>query len=302
MYSAEKSGLVFNIQGYSVHDGPGIRTLVFLKGCPLRCLWCSNPESLSSKPEVGHNASKCLGCGRCVAACPDKALELTDCGVIIDRGRCTGCGRCAKACPAKAMILFGEVMTARAVLDKVEQDAAFYSRSSGGMTVSGGEPFLQFEFLLALLKEADRRAIHKAVETCGCVQEGLFLEGAALLDYLLFDIKHMDGSIHKKVTGRDNKQILRNLQSVRQRYPSLPVHIRTPIIPGVNDSEEAVEAIARFVKDLGVERYELLPFHRLGEPKYGFLGQSYPVAGQKLPEGKIAMLNNVVYRYFSESI
>lgn len=296
----EPTGIVFNMQGYSVHDGPGIRTLVFLKGCPLRCEWCSNPESQLGKTEIGYNINKCLRCGRCVASCPEKVLKLTDKGIQINRELCTQCNACSEACPSKAIITYGSVMTAKEVLNKVEQDSAFYARSGGGMTLSGGEPFMQFDFFMALLEEANTRAIHTAVETAAWVKESHFLQGAALLDYMLCDVKHMDNDMHKKGTGKDNGLILQNIKNVRKQYPNLPLHIRTPLIPEFNDTEESIEAIACFAKDIGAIQYELLPFHRMGEQKYTYLDRISPTLGKKIEDTRLARLNKIVQKYYPE--
>ena len=183
--SDKNRGTVFNIQRYSVHDGPGIRTLVFLKGCPLRCLWCSNPESQEAAPQLAYNADKCLGCGRCVAICPQQALRLEQDGIHRDRERCDpACRACAEVCPGQALTFYGKTMTAREVLDKVEEDAAFYARSGGGLTLSGGEPLQQGDFCLSILEEAEHRAVHTAMESCGQAPEETILAACGKLDYL----------------------------------------------------------------------------------------------------------------------
>ncbi len=300
MITTRDTGIIFNMQAYSVHDGPGIRTLVFLKGCPLSCAWCCNPESQSLKLELGYNKSKCLLCARCVTACLNKALEITSEGISIDREKCVQCGACTKICPSKAVIMYGSSMTAKEVLDKVEQDSAFYARSGGGMTLSGGEVFSQFEFLMSLLKEAEKRAIHTAIETCGFVKEENLLKAAELLDYLLYDIKHTDSEKHKEGTGQDCTIIMNNIRKVREKFPSLPVHIRTPIIPNFNDSVEVVESIAKFAKEIGAKKYELLAYHKMGEQKYGYLNREYKMPDDKLEPEYFDKLKSVVEKYFPE--
>lgn len=303
-------GFIFNIQKYSVHDGPGIRTTVFLKGCPLRCSWCSNPESQRHTPELGYNISRCLHCGRCAAACPEKALglPLPEKSVHIDRQACRACAilrkqepPCVAACPAQALARYGGAVHVREVLEEVERDAVFYARSGGGMTLSGGEPFAQGDFALALLRGARKRYIHRAVETCGAADEALFLEGCGLCDYLLFDIKHMDSATHKTATGMGNERIVRNIRNVRAAYPQLHIHIRTPLVPGFNDTEETVRNIAVFARELGAQEYEVLPYHRMGLQKYGYLGREYPLGGALLDNSAADELTRVALQTFQDA-
>lgn len=284
------TGLVFNIQKYSVHDGPGIRTIVFFKGCPLRCHWCSNPESQGMKEELGYNRDKCLGCGSCAAACPESALSLTPEGVRIDRARCNGDQLCARACPADALTVYGKRRTVEDVLAEVEQDSVFYARSGGGMTLSGGEALAQPEFALALLSEARKRRIHRALETCAFVPEETMLRASELLNYLLIDIKCLDSEKHKLGTGVPNERILANIRAVRAAFPGLPIHVRTPVVPGYNDNEQDIRDIAEFVKETGCARYELLAYHRLGEQKYRFLGLDYLLGDKELAESRFESL------------
>lgn len=296
-------GIVFNIQRYSVHDGPGIRTLVFLKGCPLRCLWCSNPESQETPPQAAYNADKCLGCGRCVAVCPQQALRLEQDGIHRDRERCDpACRACAEICPGQALTFYGRIMTARDVLHKVEEDAAFYARSGGGLTLSGGEPLLQTDFCLAILKEAEHRAVHTAMESCGQAPEETILAACDKLDYLLFDIKHLDDDAHRKATGMGNATILRNLAAVRSAYPRLPIHLRTPLIPGINDDDTLIRRILELAQSIHAVRYELLPYHRMGEQKYRYLGRKYPYAGPaQLDAAVLARLRAIVDPVYPEA-
>lgn len=279
----KKKGLVFNIQKYSVHDGPGIRTIVFLKGCLLSCLWCSNPESQRREPELAFNPGRCLTfakCTRCLQACPRGAILRQDDDTLrIERSLCTGCDKpCAEACPAQGLIVYGQERTVDDVLKVVEQDAAFYTRSSGGLTLSGGEPLLQSEFAVALLRDAKRRRIKTAVETCGMVPWRTMETAAEFLNYVLFDIKHMDNDMHEAQTGCSNEIILDNFQKLAQLIPEKPILVRTPIIPGFNDSEDAISAIAEFIKPYSNVRYEMLPYHRLGTQKYHFLDRIPPMS------------------------
>ena len=296
---ATKTGVVFNIQRYSVHDGPGIRTLVFLKGCPLQCRWCCNPESQSHEIELAYNPNKCLTfseCKRCANACPTNALQRgEDDKAQIDRNLCDKCMNCADACPAKALILYGETKSVEEVLRVVEQESIFYSRSGGGMTLSGGEPLLQAEFSLALLREAKRRRIKTAIETCGYVQLDVLEEACTLANTLLFDIKSMNSTKHRAFTGASNETILNNFREVRERFPKLSILVRTPVIPDFNDTEDDILAVLGLLKSTPNVAYELLPYHRLGIQKYAYLGREYLMdAGTVLSSETIERLRSLV--------
>lgn len=291
------TGTVFNIQKYSVHDGPGIRTVVFLKGCPLSCSWCSNPESQSFKPQLAYNANKCITlsqCVRCVEVCTAGAItRAEDDKVAINWQTCTGCLSCTDACPAGALITYGNTQNVKDVIDQVEKDAAFYARSGGGLTLGGGEPLAQPTFAIALLKESKRRYIKTAIETCGHVDQEVILEACRYLNMMMFDIKSMDSAKHKAFTGVDNQRILKNLKAVTEAFPKLHIRVRTPVIPGFNDSPEEIQAIVDFLRDLPVE-YELLPYHRLGSQKYTSLGLEYPMADVALDNEKYLGLLEIV--------
>ncbi|QCC86780.1 glycyl-radical enzyme activating protein [Desulfovibrio desulfuricans] len=283
----QRQGMVFNIQKYSVHDGPGIRTIVFLKGCALSCRWCSNPESQRREPELAFNAGRCLGvskCGHCIVACPYGSITLGDDDRLnINRNHCAACHMpCAAACPAQGLLVYGKERTVDDVLNVVEQDMAFYARSGGGLTLSGGEPLLQGEFALALLREARARRIKTAVETCGMVSAETIRAAAEYLNYVLFDIKHMDSAAHEAQTGLPNTRILENFRILAEGFPDLPILARTPVIPGFNDNEETVAAIANFLKPFERVEYEMLPYHRLGTQKYQFLDRPVPMGEVKL--------------------
>lgn len=285
-------GTVFNIQKYSVHDGPGIRTIVFLKGCPLSCRWCSNPESQSREPELAFNAGRCLTldkCTRCLRACPQSAiLRQEDDLPLVRRTLCDGCPRhCAEACPSKALIVYGTERSVDDVLRIVGQDAAFYIRSSGGLTLSGGEPLLQAEFALALLREARRRRIRTALETCGMVPWKTLEAAAPYLNHVLYDIKHTDSRIHQDQTGCGNSVILENFRRLALLDPAKPILVRTPVIPDFNDSAEAITAIAEYIRPYPNTRLELLPYHRLGTQKYSFLGRVPPMGDRTLEKSVI---------------
>ncbi|MBP2628566.1 MAG: glycyl-radical enzyme activating protein family [Firmicutes bacterium] len=294
----KKQGYIFNIQHYSVHDGPGIRTMVFLKGCPLQCQWCSNPESQKSHPELAYNIKKCIGlqeCGRCVKACPHGAIQgLENNRITIVRENCQQCFRCATECPSKALHVFGVLKSVDEIIKIVEGDGAFYSRSGGGMTISGGEPFMQADFTIALLKEAKRRRINTAIETSGYVGWHILEEACKYLDTILFDIKSLDDQRHIEFTHVSNEIILNNFKKLYDDFPAITIIVRTPVIPGFNDSNEAITAIVNYVKDKPNVHYEILPYHRLGQPKYEYLGREYGLDGIKLDVEKEKNLRAII--------
>ena len=262
------NGMVFNIQHYCVHDGPGVRTNVFFKGCPLRCRWCANPESNQLKPQLMYEAWKCIGCGACEAACPSFAVQLLDGIAVTDRSACTGCGSCTGVCPVPAREITGKVMSVEQVMAEIRLDSTFYG-TDGGVTLTGGECLLQPDFALEILKTCKAENIGTAVETCGFVPFEAFQRIAPYLDIALYDVKLMDSEAHKKYTGVPNEQILENLRRLSSEL-NIPVIARTPLIPGVNDSEENLRAMGAFLRDNvpTLKEVNLLPYHRLGEGKW----------------------------------
>lgn len=289
-------GTIFNIQKYSVHDGPGIRTVVFLKGCPLSCKWCSNPESQSFKPQLAYARNKCITvneCLRCGEICTAGALtQGEDDKISVAWESCTHCLACTEVCPAGALITYGEERDVKSVIDEVEKDATFYARSGGGLTLGGGEPFAQPEFALALLKEAKRRYIKTAVETCGQASTEVLLEGCKFINTLMFDIKSVNSEKHKEFTGVGCENILKNFRAIRETFPKLKIRVRTPVIPGFNDTPEDIQAIVDFLKDDDVE-YELLPYHRLGTQKYENTGVEYTLGDVALDNDLFLSLREV---------
>jgi len=271
-------GIIYNIQRYSLHDGLGIRTVVFFKGCPLRCRWCCNPESQNSFPEISYLQTKCIGmdaCGFCRKVCKHNAIGISKNNLaMIDRYACNQCLQCASTCPPVAIHTEGQIYTVSEVLDVVEQDAIFY-RSNGGLTISGGEPLMQIDFLIALLAEAKKRKIHTAIETCGFAEYEALRSAAELLDYILYDIKSMDNERHIQYTNQSNEPILYNFEQLCKDFPNLLKLVRTPIIPGFNDSVESIEEILAFIKGKPNVSFEKLPYHRFGVPKYVALGRKY---------------------------
>ena len=287
MSTAIPTGRVLNIQHFCTHDGPGIRTTVFLKGCPLRCKWCSNPESIHPKPELAYNPKKCIGekqCGYCIKACPESAIfvvgtdghaagEAVADQIHVNWDLCTNCGKCVPTCPTEALYEFGHDMTVDEVLAEVEQDSSFYRESGGGITVSGGECLLQPDFTAALLEEAHRRGINTAIETAGNVPWPFMEKVLPHVDLVLHDHKCTDPERHKKWTGVTNERILTNFKKAYETFPEKKFIARTPLIPGVNDDEEHIRAVLALIRPYSnVIDYELLPYHRFGESKYGFLG------------------------------
>ncbi|MFT4302691.1 MAG: glycyl-radical enzyme activating protein [Desulfovibrio sp.] len=296
MTDAQVKGTVFNIQKFSVHDGEGIRTLVFLKGCPLHCLWCSNPESQNIKPEHAFNPSRCLSaevCGRCLKVCPSGALGLVEGIIMHDRSRCTECMACVHACPSGAQSIYGESMSVEQVLNKVEEDGVFYHRSGGGMTLSGGEALTQHEFAHALLREGKRHHINTTIETCGCYPYGHLYEACKHLDKLIFDIKSLNAVKHKQFTGVDNALILKNFAAICEDFPYLPILVRTPVVPGFNDSDDDIIAIREFIPRRPNIEYELLTYHRMGQPKYTYLGRRYELDDVKADEARMERLREL---------
>jgi len=277
------TGMVFDIQRSCVHDGPGIRTTVFLKGCNLRCFWCHNPESWRAGPDLMFYPQKCIGCGKCFDICPLGCHSLSDGGVHgIDRAKCTVCGACAKKCYAGALTITGKERSVDDVMKAVRADTAFYRNSGGGMTVSGGEPLLQPEFTLTLLKAAKDEGIHTALDTAGNVDFALFEQVLPWVDLLLFDCKCMDSAAHRRATGVGNERILENLW--RLGRGSTPVWVRVPVVPEVNDTEENMAALRDYLADLpAVKRVELLAYHSLGAGKHANLGMEYAYKEIKAP-------------------
>jgi pyruvate formate lyase activating enzyme len=269
-------GNVFDIQKFSLHDGPGIRTIVFLKGCPLACLWCSNPESREITHEILFNAEKCIGCDICRRICPRDAIKSCKSADRVKRELCDGCGRCADECPTQALQSCGGKMSVAAVLAEIEKDRAFYLSSNGGVTFSGGEPLQQIQFIKSLLVECKSRGMHTAVETCGHVNGNDLEQVLPYTDLFLYDVKHMDSTAHRKITGYDNRLMLENLEMLCRR--GADVIPRMPVIAGLNDSAENLGATAREMNRLGLTEIHLLPYHNYGEGKYAMLGIEYPLA------------------------
>lgn len=276
----EEEGLVFNVQKFSVHDGPGIRTTVFMKGCPLRCLWCSNPESQAFHPELIVRDSKCTGCGACVEVCPRGAITITgSAGRRIDREQCDNCLLCADHCLFGSLLQCGTRRTVEDILEEVLQDRLFYENSGGGVTLSGGEPLSQPKFVGELLAECKKEGLHTVLDTSGQASWKDMEIVLTSVDLVLFDVKHLDSARHRKATGVENEQILENLEKAAKMRDVL---LRVPLMPGFNDSDEHLRMIAGHARKIGLPQVTLLPYHEGGRSKSEQLGTLY-----RFPQGKM---------------
>jgi len=270
---AGTKGMVFDIKRYAIHDGPGIRIVVFLKGCNLNCAWCHNPEGIAAGQERMYAPSRCIGCGTCVSACPNDALSLTKDGIVTDTSRCEMCGTCAAVCPTKAIEMSGTLQSIKEIMFEIEKERVFFEQSGGGVTFSGGEPMLHTDFLVRLLDECRDRGIHTAVDTAGLVNTEILLRVAERTDLFLYDLKLMDSDRHREWTGVSNEKILENLRTLAEL--GAKVVVRIPLVGGVNDDEENILATARFLNGLPGEkiRVNLLPYHKIAQTKYAKLGR-----------------------------
>lgn len=267
-------GIITNIQRFSIHDGPGIRTTVFLKGCNLRCFWCHNPEDMNPQPEIQFFPERCITCAACVEACPTGAHSFEGDRHLYNRDRCDVCGTCIETCYAGGLVRVGEEKSVDEVMDEVRQDRPFYTSSGGGVTLSGGEPLLQIDFARALLNRCRGEGIHTAIETAANFPWERVAAILPVVDLIMMDIKLMDSARHRQVTGAPNERILAN--AARLGYEPQPIIVRTPIIPGVNDTVDEVRSIAEFVAHMpNLCYYELLPYHPMAQSKYMSLGLSY---------------------------
>lgn len=270
------TGKIFNIQRFSINDGPGIRTTVFLKGCPLHCSWCHNPESISGDQEIILREDKCIRCGSCLEVCENNAAQQIDNQIITVRENCMQCGKCIEVCYTEARAIAGREMSTEEVLDEILKDTVFYGESGGGVTFSGGEPFLQHEFLHSLLARCKQHNIHTAVDTTGYTSVEILQRSINFIDLFLYDIKTMNDTIHKSFTGVSNKLILENLKKLSEWQKN--IIIRIPIIHGINDNLEEIRNIGEYVESLGnISEIHLLPYHKSGIEKYQRLGLDFHI-------------------------
>lgn len=288
----DTEGVIFNIQRYSLHDGPGIRTIPFFKGCPLSCKWCSNPESQRPNPELLFKKNDCIHCGKCLEACQHQALSITA-PHFIDRQRCVNCGDCTRVCPTGALEMKGKRITVREVIQELQKEENVYRRSGGGITLSGGEPLAQPEFARELLKACKEKGWHTAIETTGLTSAQTIEDVFPYIDLALTDIKAINPAVHRCNTGVDNQRILENL--IRISFITKTI-VRIPLVPGVNDNREEIHAIAEFARLMSnVDTIHLLPYHTYGENKYTLLGREYPMGdAPSVPEETVNILKREI--------
>lgn len=299
----ERKALIFNIQKYNLYDGPGIRTLVFFKGCPLRCLWCSNPEGQLRSYQILFKKDRCVDCGACAAVCP-QGVHVMDSAtgrhVIMRDVECVGCRKCADACPQGALSISGEYRTISDIMSVIEEDVPFYQSSGGGVTLGGGEVLMQPEAAVNLLTACKQRGINTAIETCGYARPKVVRKAAEVTDLFLFDVKHMDSDRHYQLTGVRNELILENLQWLFENRRN--VKVRVPLLKGVNDGGQDIESLVRFLEPYKDHRnckgIDLLPYHKMGVNKYAQLGREYPLPGDPaLSEEDLERVERVIKQY-----
>jgi pyruvate formate lyase activating enzyme len=274
-------GLIFDIKKYAIHDGPGIRTTVFLKGCPLNCWWCANPESIAAAKEFIFWPDRCLHCNACTQACKSGAIKEDETGKKVDESKCTFCGDCVQECYSEALQMIGREISVEELLWEIEKDTSFYQVSGGGVTFSGGEPLFQPEFLYEMLAACKKKSLHTAVDTCGFVSWDILNKIRPFVDLFLYDIKLMDEKKHKKFTGVSNRLILENLEKLVKKHK---VIIRMPFISRINDDENNIRQMGEYLSKLNnIEEIDFLPYHRMAVSKYKRLNMKYRITDLKPP-------------------
>jgi pyruvate formate lyase activating enzyme len=267
-------GIIFDIQHYAIYDGPGIRTLVFLKGCPLHCLWCQNPESQKLKPQIGYFKENCVLCGKCIESCPENALRIDKDEINRNENKCVLCKRCLEICPNNALEIIGEKFDVEEVVSIVLKDKPFYDHSGGGITISGGEPTMQREFLLNLLTKLKEENVHTAIETCGYFDSQYLNDLVKQIDLFLFDLKLIDSQEHKELTGANNEIILNNFKEIHQKVGDNRIICRVPLIPGISTKKDRIQGILNFLRDLNYKgEIHLMPYNKLTKTKYAKIGK-----------------------------
>jgi len=290
------TGIIFNIQRYSIHDGPGIRTTVFLKGCPLNCWWCQNPESQLSGQEMIFWGDRCINCGACSTVCPSGAIQIKNGIPLTEKEKCLLCGKCTEKCPALAREMMGEKLTIEEVIKEIEKDLVFYEESDGGATFSGGEPLRQPEFLEGLLNGCQEKKIHTAVDTSGYISWEILDKISLKVDLFLYDLKIMDSKKHQKYTGVSNEIILENLKKLSSVHHNILV--RFPVIPGINDDYQNIKETGEFLSSLKISQVNLLPYHYIGVDKYRRLGRTYKLAATQPPsEEKLSEISAIFKKF-----
>lgn len=295
------SAMVFDVQRYSLHDGPGIRTIIFLKGCPLRCLWCCNPESQKMQMEVEFYRDSCRCCGRCAAVCQEYAVAMVNGVPKIDGMKCTGCGKCVGECPHGAIRQIGRQMEAKEIMKQIKADRTYFRRSGGGVTLSGGEPLMWISFCEKLLRDCYDLNINTAVETTGCVPTESLARIMNYVDVFLYDIKSINDTLHQKLTGMSNELILKNIKYLREQGKN--VVMRIPLIPEHNFTREELAAMLLLADEIGIQEINLMPYHNLGEIKYERLSRKYSLKGLEAlkfsddMEAQIGRYNDIFEKY-----